>query len=175
MLAAHASHDPSERVRSACLVIMRRFAKAPVDPLVVRRALSEFPAECLEYNVVRDTGGDEAIPLIFDELRIHPDREWRYAAWQLVADMRAGPPLPDRVPMDASAPYLRKVLTDTNEKPAIRRTSALMLTWFGDSPEVKKALEQSARSDASPSIRKACRDALENRKRASAGQHMVTP
>lgn len=120
-----------------------------VDKKVVEQALSGKAGANIPQDRVRDAG-EQAIPLIFDEVRDTPDEMIPYRASLLVDGMTA------MHTADRSAPYIRKVLADRQEPERIRVLAAEMLGFYWESPEPQRALIEHAKHDTSEAVRVQC-------------------
>lgn len=90
-------------------------------------------------------GGEKLIPIIFEQMRLHSDPRDRfvfYNGWSLVRDMAMANTA------DSSAPFIRKVVKDKTWPVFVRYTAALMLYWFWDSLDVRKAILSQCESTA---------------------------
>ncbi|MCE5198938.1 MAG: HEAT repeat domain-containing protein [Armatimonadota bacterium] len=109
--------------------------QANVSANLVKQALSPGNAS-VRARVEVAAAGDEAIPLIFDEMRSRSrDPYALYGGLSIVRQMA------ESGKADSSAPYIRKVLLDASEPDRIRTQAVLMLYWFWKSDEVRQAVE----------------------------------
>ena len=127
-----------------------------LDRSVVERGLAGGAGSNLDRDQIRATG-EAAIPMVFDELRAHPGETQLHMTITTLSGMAA-----DGL-VDPKAPHLRAVVENTKERESIRRAAAIILGWYGECPEIERALMGRIRHDGSAAVRSACLAALSTR------------